>query len=312
MARERGGTLVGLVAILCLIAAACTSGGSDGGDAGRGSTRPITACDWPMWGAGVDRTFTSACETEVTPESVDQLRLRWFFNTDDVVTSTPAVVGDTLYVGDWSGKVYALSTADGRRRWTFSAPVHEQVYSGQIVGSPAVADVRGGRTVYIPSGKTLYALRASDGSVRWKHELGRPGDGEDPTEIETSPVVVDGTVYIGWDVHNSGKGEPAGVLALDAVTGRERWKRITAPTTGEGATGLGCADVWTSPTVDRERGLVFVGTANCIEPARWGRFHEAIVALDMRNRCRGAWTYQPPPPRNKDDLQLSRPPPTFF
>jgi hypothetical protein len=66
------------------------------------------ACDWPMWGYSPTRLFATRCHTEISPDTVDQLRLRWFFNTRDVVTASPAVVGDTAYVGDWSGRVYAI------------------------------------------------------------------------------------------------------------------------------------------------------------------------------------------------------------
>ena len=55
------------------------------------------------------------------------------------------------------------------------------------MGSATVADVRGTRTVYVPSGETLYALRADDGEVRWERDLGQPDGDDDPTEIESSP-----------------------------------------------------------------------------------------------------------------------------
>ena len=137
--------------------------GPAGAEARRASTHPIGRCDWPMWGYRVERTFATRCKGELTARTVKRLRLRWFFNTDDVVTATPAVADGTLYVGDWSGKIYALRTRDGRPRWTYRAKVHPEVYSGQIVGSAVVADVAGTRTVYVPAGKTLYALRAADG-----------------------------------------------------------------------------------------------------------------------------------------------------
>ncbi|MGZ4800532.1 MAG: outer membrane protein assembly factor BamB family protein [Acidimicrobiia bacterium] len=258
------------------------------------------ACDWPMWGYSAARPFATSCATRVSPKTVSQLRLRWFFNTRDVVTATPAVVGDTLYVGDWSGRVYALRTGDGTPRWTFTAKPERLVYSGQIVASAAVADVRGVPTVFVPSGKTMYALRAVDGHELWHHALGRRGDANDPTEIESSPVVVDGKVIFGWDVHNSAKGYSAGLIALDARTGRERWKLVTAPSAD---TGAGCGDIWGSPSVDRARGLVIAGTGNCTDASKWGRFSDAMFAVDLET---GAlrWTYQPHA-SNRDDLDFA-------
>lgn len=275
----------------------------------RAEARPIRRCDWPMWGYSVDRPFATECPSEVSATSAKKLRLRWFFNTRDVVTTTPAVVDGTVYVGDWSGRVYALGARSGKPRWTFDAEPERLVYSGQIVGSPAVADVRGVRTVFVPSGKTMYALRASDGKVRWRYGVGKPGSKTDPTEIESSPVVADGMVIFGFDVHNSGKGYEAGVVAVEADTGRERWKLITAPSEGDGATGSGCGDVWGSPSVDRERQLVIFGTGNCVDAQRWGRFSDAMVAADLQT---GAvrWTFQPHAP-NQDDLDFAGAPNLF-
>jgi len=272
-------------------------------------------CDWPMWGRDPARTFSTDC-TSINTTNASDLRRIWFFNTHDVVTATPAVVGNSVYVGDWSGRFYALRRSDGRQRWMHETKVHPRVYAGQIVSSAAVARVGGIRTVFFGGGKTLYALRATDGSIRWSRELGRKGDATDPTEIESSPIVVGNTVIVGWDVHNSPAGEEAGVLALDARTGAVQWRTVTAPTDGSGnengeaATGSGCGDVWSSASVDVKRHLVFVGTGNCVtSPTGWGRFAEAVVALDLDD---GAvrWTYQPHEP-NRNDLDFAGAPNLF-
>jgi polyvinyl alcohol dehydrogenase (cytochrome) len=270
----------------------------------------IDRCDWPMWGQNVERPFAYPCPTELSPETAKDLKQIWFFNSKDTVTATPAVVDGIAYVGDWSANFYAIDLKTGKPRWTYKAKVHGQVYAGQIVSSAAVADVKGERTVFFGGGKTLYALRADDGELRWKHEVGRAGDDDDPSEIESSPVVADGLVIFGTDVHNSGNGEPAGVIALDAATGKERWTTVTAPTEGEGGTGPGCGDVWGSPTVDPTTKLVYVGTGNCTSsPEGYGRFSEAIVALELATG-QVRWTYQPHPP-NRDDLDFAGAPNLF-
>jgi polyvinyl alcohol dehydrogenase (cytochrome) len=266
-------------------------------------------CAWSMWGRDLARTFSTPC-SRIGPANATDLRRIWFFNTHDVVTATPAVVGGTVYVGDWSGRFYAIDARTGERRWVRNTKPHRNVYAGQIVSSAAVARVKGTRTLYFGGGKTLYALRASDGSIRWKHELRPNGGTSDPTEIESSPAIVDGLVIVGWDVHNSPRGEPAGVLAFDAATGRQRWRTVLAPTEGEGATGPGCADVWSSPTVDEGRRLVFVGTGNCVtSPSGYGRFAEAVVALSLDDGS-VKWSYQPHQP-NRDDLDFAGAPNLF-
>jgi len=296
---------------MCLAAAgALVSTGIPAAAEPRAPAKPISRCDWPMWGQRIERLFASPCRTQLSPQTAKDLKQIWFFNAKDTVTATPAVVDGVAYVGDWSGNFYAIDLETGRSRWTYQAHVHGQVYAGQIVSSAAVADVKGVRTVFFAGGKTLYALRADDGRERWKNEVGRRGDDNDPSEIESSPVVADGMVVFGTDVHNSGKGEPAAVFAVDAGTGKARWTTVTAPTEGDGATGPGCADVWGSPTVDPAAKLVFVGTGNCTSsPDGYGRFAEAIVALDLASGT-VRWTYQPHQP-NRDDLDFAGAPNLF-
>jgi polyvinyl alcohol dehydrogenase (cytochrome) len=255
-----------------------------------------------MWGYGVDRTFSTSCQTPINATTVTRLRRRWFFNAGDVMTATPAVVAGTAYVGDWAGTFYALRLSDGRPRWTFRTKPHPDVYAGQIVSSAAVADVGGERIVYFGGGKTVYALRAADGSLRWRHEL----EG-DPTEVETSPAVVRGKVIVGFDVHNSDDGSPSGLVALDAASGKEEW---TFRTTPAGGTGPGCGDVWGSPSVDLRLGLVFADTGNCTtSPTGYGRYSEAIFAVDL-DTGRPRWSYRPHEP-NRDDLDFAGAPNLF-
>jgi polyvinyl alcohol dehydrogenase (cytochrome) len=267
-------------------------------------------CDWPLWGYSIERTFATRCRSRITATSARHLRLRWFTPTRDVVTATPALVDGVLYVGDWSGHVVAVSARTGRVRWTYRAPVHPQVYSGQIVGSAAVADVGGIRTVYVPAGNTMLALRARDGRLRWSYRIG-PRVRANPSEIESSPAVVDGMVVFGWDVHNETKGgRPAGIAALDARTGRVRWRTVTAPVAdGPNATGAGCGDVWGSPAIDRARRLAIVGTGNCVVDDGWGRASDALIAFDLDDG-HVRWIYQPHPP-NRDDLDFAGAPNLF-
>lgn len=308
--RQRQGWIgVGLALVLAAGGlAACSDDGGESTGPDPATEGPIDECDWPTWGQGPARTFAYSCETEISPSTVGELRRIWFFNADDTVTATPAVVDGSVYVGDWSGNFYAIDAEDGREQWRFAAEVHPNVYAGQIVSSAAVADIGEVRTVYFGAGNALYALRARDGEEIFRYEVGS-GDDEDPTEIESSPVVVDDLVIFGTDVHNSGAGEAAGVTALDAATGDVEWFAQLAPTEGEGATGSGCGDVWSSPSVDLDRRMVFVGTGNCVTEDGWGRFAEAIVALDL-DSGEVLWTYQPHE-QNLDDNDFAGSPNLF-
>jgi outer membrane protein assembly factor BamB len=250
-----------------------------------------------MFGRDTSRTFAypESCETEISTDTVGRLQQQWFRKTSDVVTATPAVADDTAYVGDWSGKFYAISTADGSIRWTYTAKPHKNVYSGQIVASAAVADVDGERRVVFASGKTVYSLRASDGTPRWQHELNPEGGEDDLTEIQSSPLVTSGMVIVGYDGHDT-PGVRAGIVALDEATGEERWNFDS----DRGRPASGCGGVWSSPSVDTDLGLVFAGTANCpSSPTGWNKYSEAIFAIELETG-ETAWSFQPRGPSNYD------------
>jgi polyvinyl alcohol dehydrogenase (cytochrome) len=298
--------LVVAIAISGLLATSCS--GTDTAPLVRaapsGSAAGAPSCDWPMWGQNPSRTFAYPCATALSPATAKDLRSRWFFNTSDVVTATPAVVDGTLYVGDWSGTFYAIDAASGRQKWMIQADVHPQVYAGQIVSSASVTDVGGVRTVFFGSGRTLYAVRADNGDVRWKHAVG-PGDANDFTEIESSPVVVDGKVVFGIDVHNH-EGQVAGVMALDASTGQQVW--FFDP--DEGRSPSGCVDVWGSASVDLGRRAVYVGTGSCEHGVQfWTPYSEAMVAVDL-GTGQPKWKYQPHQ-ANVNDLDFAGAPNLF-
>ena len=128
---------------------------------------------------------------------------RWRFDSDTLVISSPAVVDETVYIGDEAGHVYALDTADGSERWTFTA-------DDSVPSSPAVADLPDGeQTVYVGSeDQHVYALDAETGEQRWRFET--------EGTVISSPAVAGKTVYVGCGDGN--------VYALDANEGEKRWR----------------------------------------------------------------------------------------
>jgi polyvinyl alcohol dehydrogenase (cytochrome) len=280
----------------------CSSSHSDDGAAKPVAQGASLDCAWPMFGRTPARTFAypATCATDLSPATAGRLQQKWFRRTSDVVTATPAIADDTAYVGDWSGNFFALSLVDGSVRWQYAAPTSANVYAGQIVSSAAVADAGGERRVFFASGKTIYAMDAAHGKLRWKYEL-NPGQGADDqtefdqTEFESSPVVVGGVVIAGYDGHDDPHTR-AGIVAIDAGSGALKWNFDS----DRGGPASGCGGVWSSPAVDLDRGLVFAGSANCVTaPIGWNEYSEAIFALDLDNG-RPKWSFQPRGPSNND------------
>lgn len=132
----------------------------------------------------------------VVREPPGSVSVRWVFDTQETITSSPTVVDDTLYIGSDIG-VYALNAKTGELQWSFDV-------DGAIESPVSVA----GGAIFVGSLDThIYALDGESGDPLWQFKTESP--------VLSSPTVADGTVYFGSDDWN--------IYALDAETGEERW-----------------------------------------------------------------------------------------
>ena len=140
------------------------------------------------------------------------LPLAWGLEGWDYYTSSPTVVGDLVYWGSGDGGVHALEWRTGTERWSVSG-------ERRVRSTPAVVD----GVLYVGGGDGwVRAFDANDGSPLWTFEtagvsLDASEFGFDRTQIQASPAVADGVVYIG--------SRDASLYALDASTGQLLWHR---------------------------------------------------------------------------------------
>ena len=264
------------------------------------ATSQLGCPDWGMYGRTLARTFATDCPTAINKTSVQTLLPAWFVKTERTVTASPAVAGGVVYVGDWSGTMYAIDAADGAVKWTYETAAAPGAAFGPIVSSAAVADVSFGkktrRLIVFGAGPRLYAID-DRGKTVWVRYVGANIEGE-PTEIESSPLIWNDTVYVGMDTHNQPDsatgGVRGGLLAVDVRTGKVRWKF-------NADNGYGCGGMWSSPVLDPKAKTVYMATANCRsdDPKAWTNHSEAVTAL---NALTGdvKWWFQPHEQNRKD------------
>jgi outer membrane protein assembly factor BamB len=184
------------------------------------------------------------------------------------------------------------------------------------------------------SGEEIWRFTAGTGCVDGSSMP--PGlcafDGE-RNQIETSPIAADGKVFFGMDVNDDEVGK-GGFYAVDVDDGRLAWffDLETASTCVPGAsdeirnfdgyhteielglpagflstpgcdfdrTTTGCGNVWSSPALDAERGLMFFGSSNCetdtddgtpIPPPPMPAHDAALTALHLDGSV--AWRWRP-------------------
>ena len=261
--------------------------------------------NWGMYGADVGRTFSTECPTAISPANARTLAPAWTVQVPSTVTASPVVVGGTVYVGDWGGTMHALQLSDGRRKWAFQSAPAPGASFGPIVSSAAVAEVSVAgttrRLVIFGAGARLYAVDATTGAQVWQLDR-TAGLAGTPVQIESSPVVHAGIVYVGIDTHGHPESDTGGVrgglLAVDAATGALVFE--FNPELNQA--GRGCGSVWSSPTIDTVEGTVLLATANCNDDASefsWNAHTEAVTALDLHDG-HVRWTFQPHPPNRLD------------
>ena len=239
---------------------------------------------------------TTVCEVSSRPgqqmlaaSGVPRLKLKWAFGLPNatMMRSQPAAYGGRLFAGSQDGTVYALDAATGCTFWTTN--IGAEVRSAITVGFlPAAALFFG------DSAGKVNALDADTGKQLWRVQA----DQHAATRITGAPVVWKDRVYVPVSSSEEGAALQPGyqcctfrgsVLALEASTGHVLWKSYTIPQpprkklkTTRGATTIGPsgAAVWSSPTIDPTRKLLYVTTGdNYSDPVT--ETSDAVLAFNL-------------------------------
>ncbi|MDD9369325.1 MAG: PQQ-binding-like beta-propeller repeat protein [Acidimicrobiales bacterium] len=266
-----------LVALLAGLAAC--AGDDDAGPGSDAAAGDEAAAEWVRHGHDLANTRAVPDETALDPTTVAELAPAW--EVDDIlgVTGTPAVVDGVVYIGDWTGHLRALDAETGDQVW-----IHD-LGGGYVGGSVAVDDTQ---VVVGTFDARLVSLDRASGEPLWEASV----DDHPKAVVFGSPVLVDGMVVVGvGSFEVFAPGDPptfrGSVVALDAATGEEVWRFWL--TRGDATEGPGVS-IWSSPAVDTERGVLYVGTGQAYAlpaPAR----SDALLALDLRTG-EEVWTTQ--------------------
>lgn len=253
--------------------------------------RPGTGSEWNGWGGDAANTRYQA-NPGLTADDVPKLALKWAFGfpQGNSAYGQPIVVGGRVFVGADTGFVYALDAASGCVIWSFRADAG--VRTAPTVG-PGTATHR--HLLYFGDIKAnVYAIDAESGALAWRDRL----DTHPIARVTGAPTLAGGRLYVPLSsLEESGAGHPGypcctfrgGVAAYDALTGKRIWKSYTvaeAPkktkttTRGTQLWAPAGAGVWSSPTVDLARKMVYVATGNgYTEPADIAS--DAVIAYDL-------------------------------
>jgi polyvinyl alcohol dehydrogenase (cytochrome) len=234
----------------------------------KGSTADATGTQWPVYGHDFAQTRTNLAETAITRDNVADLAMTWEIPDLVGVTGTPTVADGIAHFCDWKGQVWAVRADTGEKVWT-------TMIGGMIVGAPAID----GDAVYASVGSMLYRINRATGEIEWEAAT----HDHPQAQISASPVVVDGIVLQGTaSFENMIRAEEyrfrGSIGGFDTETGEQVWNFHATPDDDTAGAGAG---IWSTPAVDTERGLLFVGTGQGLsEPTP--PMADSLLAIDYR------------------------------
>jgi polyvinyl alcohol dehydrogenase (cytochrome) len=221
---------------------------------------------------------------------VPRLKVKWAFAMTG--GSMPTVVGDWLFITNRSGKFYALDAKTGCVHWVLDSVSSRTtpMVVKSVISPSGWATFVGERT------RVVRAIDAQTGKEIWRS-----------AQLEANPVAgITGAPVVGGDqlfVPITSSEEPAArqltypccsfrgsLVALDLATGKTQWKTlvITEPlhpthknSAGVMMQGPAGGAIWSAPTVDAKRGVVYVATGDSYtdEPTKGD---DAIDAIEMK------------------------------
>jgi polyvinyl alcohol dehydrogenase (cytochrome) len=249
--------------------------------------------DWNGWGADFSNArFQPAPRAGLTAEQVPRLKVKWAFAFPDVPLSwgPPTVVGGRIFVPSANRLVYALDASSGCQYWTYEseAPSRTAIFVAQLPGQPSrYAAFFGDQKA------NAYALDAATGELLWKVHV----DSHPHAKIVGALEYYDGRVIVpltgGEEVGLGDKYEccssRGGLVALDAVSGKQIWKTYTIaeephPTTKNAAGvqnwGPSGASIWSAPTIDPKNRIIYASTGDNFSPPDTTT-SDAVLAFDF-------------------------------
>jgi polyvinyl alcohol dehydrogenase (cytochrome) len=256
---------------------------------------------WNGWGVGPSQhRFQPGEMAQLSVNDLLRLKLKWAFGFPGATRSVaqPTIVGGRVFIGSQGGKVYSLDAKSGCTYWEFYA--ERNVRSAIVVGQNGT----GWAAYFGDQRANVYAVDAVTGKLLWKVQ-----SDEHPAAIITgSPTLVGDTLFVPVSSFEEVTGANPGyscctfrgsINAFEAATGKLLWKSYTIPVEPKPTTtnsagvqlmGPSGAAVWSSPTFDADKGMVYVTTGdNYSDPAT--ETSDAILAFDAKSGA-FAWSRQ--------------------
>lgn len=247
---------------------------------------------WNGWGFDLDNSRYQP-KPGIRAEDVAKLKVKWAWaHPGPMATGQPTIVGDRLYLTVEAGLIVSLNARTGCLHWAMrpGAAVRAAVSVGSL---PSGGKAR--YALYFGDEKSnVQALDADTGKLLWKTRV------EDHflSRITGAPVLYRNRIYVPVSSFEETAGRDdkyecctfrGSLVALDAYTGKIIWKSFTVQnepkpfmknSVGTQMYGPAGGAIWSAPTLDLKRKLIYVGTGNSYTDIETGH-SDAIMAYEM-------------------------------
>ena len=238
----------------------------------------------------------------LTQDQVPRLQLKWAFGFPGASASNaqPTIVGGLVFVGGGDRKVYALDAKSGCTRWVFAteADVRTAICFAPISGTNRFGVFFGDVDA------NAYAVNATTGALVWKTKV----EDHPAARIIGAPTLYSGVLYVPVssieELTGSRPTLPMLQLSrqcrspgcrdrqadLEGLHHPEPPRPTKRNAIGTQLYGPSGAAVWSAPTIDVQRGALYVATGDSYSsPA--AETSDAIVAFELTTG-RMLWHWQ--------------------
>jgi polyvinyl alcohol dehydrogenase (cytochrome) len=255
----------------------------------------VTGGEWRTYGHDLSNTRHQDRERSIAHADVPLLRPAWTFSSVAAggagdFTGTPIVADGCMYVGSNSGWVFAVNADTGKLVWKAQAPAGGIINStlavagGRIIAAMSRPAAPAGCTGPDCVGPYVAAFDQASGGLLWSTP---PIDRQVGADSFSSPIVYDGMVISGVSGSAAEVGDEGdryafqgSVVLLDVTTGeviRKVWT-IHSPDVVDDYAG---AAVWSTPAIDPDTKVAYVGTGNPFKPQAEHANSNAVIKIDL-------------------------------
>ena len=253
--------------------------------------------DWLMWRRTLDSWGYSPLD-EIDTDNVGQLRLVWSRGLrQGAQQGTPLAYNGMLYMPNPNDIIQAINAVTGDLVWEYQRPIPADIneYMGGLISVNRNIAIYGNTIIDTANDDYIFALNAETGALAWETQIFDYT--KNPARHSAGPIIANGKVISGRSCRPMRGPDACAIIAHDARTGEELWRRQLIPKPGEPGDET-WGDVpyeerahvgsWMVPSYDAELNLVYVGTS-VTSPApkfmlggvdKTHLYHNSTLALD--------------------------------